>query len=83
MVNVDHMFMLHKTRDHVGQQEDKMRKGLQQALAQEASVRHDQLQQALRQQVCQEEYAVQLRHLIAEQAMKQLESHSPQFVSQQ
>ena len=70
-----------------------MRKELQHALTQEASMRHDQLQQALQQQVCQEEYADaestremnQLRRVIAEQseATKQFESHSQQFVSHQ
>ena len=53
-----------------------MRKELQHALTQESSICHDQLQQALRQQVCQEKYADaestretnQPRHLIAEQA---------------
>ena len=79
--------------EHVGQEEDKMRKELQHALAQESSIRHNQLQQALRQQVCQEEYADaestremnQLRQLIVEeaQAMQRFESHSQQFVSQQ
>ena len=80
-------------RDRVGQEEDKMRKGLQHALAQESTICQDQLQQALRQQVCQEEYADaestremnQLRQLIADQAeaTKRFESHSQQFVSQQ
>ena len=53
-----------------------MRKELQHAFSQESSVRHDQLQQTLRQQVCQDECADgestretnQFRHLIAEQA---------------
>ena len=35
-------------RDHVGQEEDKMRKALQHALTQESSMCHDQLQRALR-----------------------------------
>ena len=80
-------------RECVGQEEDKMRKELQHALTQESSICHDQLQQALRQQVCQEAYADaeftremnQLGSLIAEQAetMKQFESQSQQFVSQQ
>ena len=70
-----------------------MRKVLQHALTQEASMRHDQVQQALRQQICQEEHAddeptrqmTQLRQLIAEQAeaMRRYEAHSQQFVSQQ
>ena len=38
-----------KCRDHIGQEEDKMRKELQHALTQESSMRHDQMQQALRQ----------------------------------
>ena len=80
-------------RDHVGQEEDEMRKGLQHALTRESSICHDQLQQALRQQACQEEYADaestremnQLKQLVAEQAeaMKRFEFHSQQFVSQQ
>ena len=79
-------------REHVGQ-EDKMRKELQHALTQEPSICHDQLQQALRQQLCQEEYADaessremnQLKQLIAQQseAMQRFESHSQQLVSQQ
>ena len=44
-------------RKHVGQEEDKMRQELQHALTQESSVCQDQLQQALRHHVCQEEYA--------------------------
>ena len=44
-------------RDHVGQEEDTLRKELQQALTQESSMCRDQLQQALRHQVCQEERA--------------------------
>ena len=70
-----------------------MRKELQHALTQESSVCQDQRQQALRQHVCQEEYADaeshqemdQLRQLIEQQAeaMKRFESHSQQFVSQQ
>ena len=63
-------------REHVGQEEDKMRKELQHAFTQKSSIRHDQQQQTLRQQACQEEYADaestkemnQLRCLIAEQA---------------
>ena len=65
---------------------------LQYALTQESSVCQDQLQQALRRHVCQEEYADaeshqemdQLRQLIAQQAeaMKRLESHSQQFATQ-
>ena len=61
-------------REHVGHEEDKMRRKLQHALTQGSSMCQDQLQQALRQQVCQEEHADaestremnQLRHLIAE-----------------
>ena len=70
-----------------------MRKEFQHALTHEASVRHDQLQRTLRQQVCQEEHAdaeptrkmTQLQQLIAEQAeaMKRYEARSQQFVSQQ
>ena len=60
-------------REHVGQEENKMRQELQHALTQESGVCQDQLQQALRRHVCQEEYADveshqemdQLRHLIA------------------
>ena len=79
-------------RENVGQEEDKMRKDLQHGLTQESSMRHDQLQQALRQQFCQEEHAdaestrkmTQLEQLIAEQAeaMRRNEAHSQQFVSQ-
>ena len=71
-------------RDHVGQEEDKMRKELQRALTQEFSMCHDQLQQTLRQHACQEESAdaaahhemEQLPQLIAQQAeaMKRFES---------
>ena len=43
-------------RDHIGQEEEKVRKELQHALTQESSTCHDQLQQALRQQDCQEEH---------------------------
>ena len=78
-------------RDHVGQEEDKMRKELQHALAQESSVRQDHLQQALRHHACQEEYAdaaahqemEQLKQLVAEQAeaMKRFESQSQQYVT--
>ena len=56
-------------------------------------MRHDHLQQALRQQVCQEEHAdadstrkmTQLHQLIEEQAeaMKRYEAHSQHLVSQQ
>ena len=80
-------------REHVGQEEDKMRKELQHALTQESSVCHDQLQQALKHQVCQEEYAdaaahqemEQLKQLISQQAeaMKRFESQSQQYVTQQ
>ena len=80
-------------RDHVGHEEDKMRKELQHALTQEASMCHDQLQQALRHHTCQEESADaaahqevgQLRQLIAQQAeaMKRFESQSQQYVTQQ
>ena len=70
-----------------------MRKELQHALTQKSSMCQDQLQHALRQQVCQEEYADagsnretnQLRQSIAEQAeaTQRFESHSQHFVSQQ
>ena len=80
-------------REHVGQEEDKMRRELQHALTQESSVCHDQLQQTLRHHVCQEEYAdaaahqemEQLRQLISQQAeaMKRFESQSQQHVTQQ
>ena len=79
-------------REHVGQ-EDKMRKELQHALTQESTVCHDQLQQALRHQVSQEECAdaaahqgmAQLKQLISQQAetMKRFESQSQQYVTQQ
>ena len=46
--------------DHVGQEEDKLRKEFQQALAQESSVYRDQLHQSLKHHACQEEYADQL-----------------------
>ena len=39
-----------------------MRKELQHALTQESSVRHDQLQQALRHHACQEQYADAAAH---------------------
>ena len=84
-------------REHVGQEEDKMRKELQHALTQESSVCvcvcHDQLQQALRHHMFQEEYAdaaahqemEQLKQLISQQAeaMKRFESQSQQYVTQQ
>ena len=80
-------------RDHVGQEEDRMRKELQHALTQESRTRHDQLQRALRHCECQEESAdaaahqepEQLRQLIAQQAeaMKRFESQSQQYVTQQ
>ena len=80
-------------REHVGQEEDKMRKELQHALTQESSVCHDELQQALRHHVSQEEYAdaaahqemAQLRQLTSQQAetMKRFESQSQQYVTQQ
>ena len=70
-----------------------MRKELQHALTQESSVCHDQLQQALRHHVSQEEYAdaaahqemEQLKQLISQQAeaMKRFESQSQQYVTQQ
>ena len=70
-----------------------MRKELQHALIQESSMCHDQLQQTLQQQVCQEEHAdaestremTQLRRLTAEQAeaMRRYEKHSQELVSQQ
>ena len=53
-----HVYALQdERRERVGQEEDKMRKELQHVLTQESSIGRDQLQQALRQQVCQEEYA--------------------------
>ena len=80
-------------REHVGQEEDKMRKELQRALTQESSVCHDELQQALRHHVSQEEYAdaaahqemAQLRQLTSQQVetMKRFESQSQQYVTQQ
>ena len=80
-------------RDHVGQEEDKMRKELQHAITQESSVCQDHLQQALRHHACQEEYAdaaahqemEPLRQLISQQAeaMKRFESQSQQYVTQQ
>ena len=70
-----------------------MRKELQHALTQESSVCHDQLQQALRHHVSQEEYAdaaahqemEQLKQLILQQAeaMKRFESQPQQYVTQQ
>ena len=70
-----------------------MRKELQHVLTQESSMCHDQLQQALRHQVSQEEYASaaahqeteQLKQLISQQAeaMKRFESQSQQYVTQQ
>ena len=78
---------------NVGQEEDKMQQELQHALTQESIVCQDQLQQALRRHVCQEECADaeshqemdQLRQLIAQQAeaMKRFESHSQEFATQQ
>ena len=47
-----------------------MRKELQHALTQKSSICHDQLQQALRQQVCLAQQA---------EAMQRFESHSHQF----
>ena len=80
-------------RDHVGQEEDKMRKELQHALTQESSVCQDQLQQALRHHACQEECAdaaahhevEQRRQLMTQQAeaMKHCESQPQQYVTQQ
>ena len=80
-------------RDHVGQEEDKPRKELQQALTQESSMCRDQLHQTLRHQVCQEEHAdaistpeiSQLRQMVTEQkdALICLEAHSQHMVSQQ
>ena len=70
-----------------------MRTELQHVLTQESSMRHDQLQHALRHQVSQEEYAdaaahqemEQLKQLISQQAeaMKRFESQSQQYVTQQ
>ena len=78
-------------REHIGQEEDKMRRELQHALTQ--GVCHDQLQQTLRHHACQEEYAdaaahqemEQLRQLMSQQAeeMKRFESQSQQYVTQQ
>ena len=75
-----------KRREHVGQEEDKMRKEFQHALNQESSACHDELQQTLRHHVSQEEYAdaaahqemVQLKQLTSQQAetMKRFESQS-------
>ena len=80
-------------REHVGQEEDKMLKEIQNALTQESSVCQDQLQQTLRQHVCHQECADaeshqemdQPRQLFAQQAeaMKRFESHCQQLVSQQ
>ena len=77
-----------KCRDHVGQEEDKLRKELQLALTQESSVCRDQLQQT-----CQEEYAdqvstqerTQLLLVVAEQedAMMRLQADSQHALSRQ
>ena len=79
--------------DRVGQEEDKLRKELQQALTQESSICRDQLHQTLRHQVCQEEHADaistrkinQLRQMVSEQedALMRLNAHSQHLVSQQ
>ena len=55
-------------RYHVRQEEDKLRKQVQQALGQESSACRDQLQQALRHHACQEECADQ----VSTQEMTQL-----------
>ena len=80
-------------RDHVGQEEDKMRKELQHTLTHESSMFRDQLLQTLRHQVCQEERADvestrktdQLRSLISEQseAMMRVEARSQHLISEQ
>ena len=49
-------------REHVGQEEDKMRKELQHTLTQESRVCRNQLQQALQHHACQEEYADAAAH---------------------
>ena len=82
-------------RDHVGQEEGKMRKELQHALIKNpvcvcVCVCQDQLQQALRHHACQEEYAdtaahqemEQLRQLTSQQAeaMKHFESQFQQYM---
>ena len=88
-----HVNALDECREHVGQEEDKMRNELRHALTQEFSVCHNQLQQTLRHHMCQEEYAdaaahqemEQLRQLISQQAeaAKRFESQSQQYVTQQ
>ena len=80
-------------RDHVGQEEDKMRKELQHAFTQESSACQDHPQQTLQHHACQEECAdaaahqemEQLRQLISQQAeaMKRFELQSQQYVTQQ
>ena len=47
-------------RDHVGQEEDQLRKELQQALTQESSMYRDRLHQALQHHACRENYADEL-----------------------
>ena len=67
-----HVHAIHdECREHVGQEEDKMRKEPKHVLTQESSMCHDQLQQALRHQVSQEEYADAAAHQETEQ-LKQL-----------
>ena len=58
------MFMFYKTSVVImwDREEDKLRKELQQALTQESSICRDQLHQASRHQVCQEEYANEVIH---------------------
>ena len=80
-------------RDHVGQEEDKLRKGLQQALTQESSLYRDQLHQTVKRHACQEEHAdelstqelAQLRMVVAEQedAMMRLQVDSTHALSRQ
>ena len=80
-------------RDHVGQEEDKLRKELQKALTQKSNMCRDQLHQTLRHQTWQEDYAdevshreiAQLCHLVIEQedAMVRLEATSKRAFSHQ
>ena len=82
---------VHALQDECRDQEDKLHKELQQALAQESKVCRDQLRQTLRHQACQEEYADevsrrdQLRHMVAEQedAVVRLEATSKHAFSHQ
>ena len=72
-------------REHVGQEEDKMRKELQHALTHESSVCHDQLQQKEYADAAAHQEVEQLRQLISQQAeaMKHFEAQSQQYVTQQ